>query len=115
MISRLSARPPLLSWVVRRLEGAALLKVYFHLADGPEEPLGGEEFWLTAAPCMGETVCVVFMPLGEATGQQSVFGKVVDLQWTVQQRDDGDPELPDWVTVDVWLEPFYPQPGQAKG
>jgi hypothetical protein len=96
---------------VRRLKGAALLKVFFYLANGPEEPLGGEEFWLTAAPRMGETVCVL---LGEATSEQSLFGKVVDLQWTVQKRDDGDSEQPDWITVDVWLEPLSPQPGPDK-
>jgi hypothetical protein len=91
-----------------------LLQVFFYLADGSEEPLGGEEFWLMAAPRMGETVCVRFVPLGEATGEQSLFGKVVDLQWTVQKRDDGNSEQPDWITVDVWLEPLSPQPGQDK-
>ena len=105
----------LLSGVVRRLWGAALLKVYFYLANGPDEPLGGEEFWLTAAPRMAETVCVLYRPLGKAAGEQRLFGKVVDLQWTVQKRDDGDPEMPDWVTVDVWLTPLAPQPGKASG
>jgi hypothetical protein len=92
-----------------------LLKVYFYLTDGPEEPLGGEEFWLTAAPRMGETVCVLYTPLEEGAGERGLFGKVVDLQWTVQKRDDGAPDLPDWVTVDVWLEPLSPQPGKANG
>jgi hypothetical protein len=91
------------------------MKVNFYLADGPQEPLGGEEFWLTAAPRKGETVCVLYVPLGEKTGEQSLFGKVVDLQWTVLKRDDGDPELPDWITIDIWLEPLSPQPGQVKG
>jgi hypothetical protein len=63
---------------------------------------------------MGETVCVLYIPPGEAAGEQPLYGQVVDLQWTVQKREDGDPELPDWVTVDVWLEPLSPPPGQAN-
>ena len=99
---------------VRSQNGSiALLKVHFFVTDGPDEPIGGEEFWLTAAPRIGETVCVRYAPAGKAAGEQSMFGKAVDLQWTVQKRDDGDPEMPDWVTVDVWLAPLAPQHGMA--
>jgi hypothetical protein len=87
-----------------------VLKVYFYMADGPDEPLGGEEFWLTAAPRLGETVCVLYRPPGQAAGEQRFFGTVTDLQWTVQKRDDGNSELPDWVTLDAWLTPIAPNP-----
>jgi hypothetical protein len=85
-----------------------MLKVYFNLADGPEVPLGEEEFWLTAAPRVGESVCVDITPPGNAPGEQYVIGKVVDVQWSVQKRDTVDAAFPDWVTVHVWLEPYQP-------
>lgn len=82
-----------------------MLKVYFYLADGPDEPLGEEEYWLSAAPRKGDTVCVVYRPPGHGADQNSI-GKVVDLQWTIQKRDDQDSTAPDWCTVDIWLEPI---------
>jgi hypothetical protein len=89
-----------------------MLKVYFYLADGPDEPIGGEEFWLTATPRIGESVCIQLGPPAKAMGEECWYGKVVDIQWTVQQRDDGNSKLPDWVTVDVWLEQLSPHPSR---
>jgi hypothetical protein len=87
--------------------------VYFYLADGPEEPLGEEEYWLAAVPRLGESVCVVYTPPEHPNVKHSLYGKVVDLQWTVEKRDDGNQELPDWCIVDIWVEPL-PQEEEAQ-
>jgi hypothetical protein len=79
--------------------------VFFYLADGPDEPLGEAEYWLVAAPRLGETVTVLYFSPGQPPMKRHLTGEVVDVQWTVEPNDGND-AAPDWCTVDVWLRPL---------
>jgi hypothetical protein len=85
-----------------------LVKAFFYVAEGSDEPLGQSEYWLVAIPRHGETVTVTYFDRDQPHVKRHLTGQVAAVQWSIEPND-GDNTAPDWCTADIWLRPVKSQ------